>query len=147
MLYEDPRWMQNKERLGLLTNITLSRKLRGEKRITPEFEDMLSNLTFEEIIALKLELSSKMLHSTFIGAPLWYSLQHIVKDAVLKYAYSVANSAREAAALLGLPKCQLRGLLYKYRTENYYKVMLLHNKKKWLKDTKSFIDKEAELTP
>lgn len=146
-VYEDPRWKQQKIKLGLLHNITLSKKLREEGKITLEFEDMMSNLTFEEIMALKLELSSKLLHSTFIGAPLWYNLQHIAKDAVLKYAYSVANSAREAAALLGIPKYKFRKLLFKYRTENYFKSMIYRNKKKKTIDVKSFIDKESDLTP
>lgn len=145
--YTDPRWVQRKEELGLLTGITMSSKLRGEKKITPELEDMISNLSLEEVIALKLELSSKMLHSTFIGVPLWYNLQYIARDAVLKYAYSMSNSAREAAAFLGINKYKLRGLLFKYRTENYFKTLLLHNKKRWVKDVKTFEDKEIDLIP
>jgi hypothetical protein len=146
-VYADPKWIQKKEKIGLLTNVTMSRKLRGEKKITSEFEDMLSNLSLEEIIALKLELSSKMLKTTFIGVPLWNNLQYIVKDAVLKYAYSMANSAREAAAFLGISKYKLRGLLFKYRTENYFKMLIKYNKKRWDKETGSFRDKDFDLIP
>ena len=143
-IYEDPRWKYTKEKIGLIRNVTISRKLYEEGKITKDFENILSNLTFEEIIALKLELSSKMLKSTFIGAPLWYNLQYIVKDAVLKYAYSIANSSREAAALLGLPKYKIRKLLYKYRTENYFKMMIYRNRKKKHEDVTVFYDKETE---
>lgn len=146
-IYQDPRWKRKKTTLGLIHNITLSKKLLEEGKITREFEDMLSNLTLEEIIALKLELSSKILHSTFIGAPLWYNLHLIVKDAVLKYAYSMANSASEAASLLGLPKYKFRGLLFKFRTENYFKTMIYRNKKKKTIDVVSFTDKETDIFP
>ncbi len=133
-IYADPKWMKRKARIGLLNNVTLTRKLRIEGKITPEFEDMMSNLTLEDIIGLKLELSSKLIKSTFIGAPLWNNLVYICKDAVLKYAYSMANSAREASAFLGIPKWKLRLLLYRFRTENYFKTLIIQNKRKKNKD-------------
>ena len=41
---------------------SISKKLKRERRITEEFEVMLNNLSLEEIIALKLELASKILN-------------------------------------------------------------------------------------
>jgi hypothetical protein len=147
-VYADPRWQRRKDRLGLLSGFTLSSKLRNEGKVSPEFEDMMSNLTFEEVIALKLELSSKMLKTTFIGAPLWNNLIFICKDAILKYAYAMSNSSREASALLGIPKFKLKRLLYRFRTENYYRVLLQHKKRDKQKDVRNtFREEYSEIDP
>ena len=91
-----------------------------QDRITEEFEVMVSNLSLEEIIALKLELATKTLGGKFFGFPIWHSMHNIVQDAVLKYAFSTARTQGEAMRFLGLQKSDLNKLKKKYKIESYF---------------------------
>lgn len=74
----------------------------------------------EEVIALKLELSSKTQGSPLYGIPIWHSLNDIVKDAVLKFAISTTQTSSEAARLLGLDQNQLLPLIKKFKIYDYF---------------------------
>jgi hypothetical protein len=76
--------------------------LKKSKSIDGEFFDVLSSLSLEEIICLKLELASMFVKNKIYGVPLWHNLTQIVKEAVFNYAHSVSESPSEAAMLLGL---------------------------------------------
>ena len=81
---------------------------------------MLNSLSLEEIIALKLELSSKTQGSPLYGLPIWHSLNDIVKDAVLKFAISTTKTSSEAARFLGLDQSQLSPLIKKFKIYDYF---------------------------
>ena len=49
-------------------------KLKREKKITDDFEVMLNTLTLEEIIALKLELSSYNINNKLYNLPIWINI-------------------------------------------------------------------------
>lgn len=99
---------------------SLLKKLRKEGKINEEFEILLGNLTLEEIIAIKLELSAKTLGSPLYGLPLWSSLNNIVQDAVLKFAISTTYTSSEAARLLGLDQKHLYPLVKKFKILDYF---------------------------
>ena len=99
---------------------SISNKLKSEAKITTDFEIMLSSLTLEEIIALRLELAANAVNGKLYGLNLWKELPTIVKDAVLKYAYSACRTKNEAAAMLGINKNELRKLLKQFETENWF---------------------------
>ena len=71
---------------------SISNKLRKEKKITEEFEIMLSSMTLEDIIALRLELAAQAVNGKLYGQNIWRSIPDIVKEAVLKYSYSSART-------------------------------------------------------
>ena len=54
-------WKKQRRLQGKNKNYSLIKKLRLENRSNDEFEVMLSQLTLEEVIGLKLELASKVL--------------------------------------------------------------------------------------
>ncbi len=99
---------------------SLLKKLRAEKKINDNFEAILNSLSLEEIIALKLELSSKTQGSPLYGLPIWHGLNDIVKDAVLKFAISTTQTSSEAARFLGLDQAQLVPLIKKFRIYDYF---------------------------
>ncbi len=100
---------------------SISNKLRKEGKSSEEFEILFNNLSLEEVIALKLEASSRFgLKGKLYGLPIWYSLKNIVQDAVLKYALSATRSKREAARFLGIQENNFNVLLKKYNTESYF---------------------------
>ena len=99
---------------------SISNKLKSEGKINERFEIMLSSLTLEEIIGLRLELAAKTVNYKLYGLDLWHSLQDIVRDGILKYAFSAARTKGEIAAFLGIDKNTLKKLLKKYNITNYF---------------------------
>jgi len=107
---------------GKNRSYSIARKLRKEGKSTEELEVYLSNLSLEELVALKLEVTTRdMLKGKFYGFPIWRSLKYIISDAVLKYALSATRSKREAARFLGIQEKTLIELVKKYNTELYFK--------------------------
>jgi transcriptional regulator of acetoin/glycerol metabolism len=99
---------------------SIANKLKTENKINERFEVMLSSLTLEEIIGLRLELAAKTVNYKLYGLNMWHSIQDIVRDGILKYAYSAARTKGEMAAFLGIDKNTLRKLLKKYNIINYF---------------------------
>tara|TARA_Y100001972_G_C7606315_1_gene303881 strand:+ start:234 stop:602 length:369 start_codon:yes stop_codon:yes gene_type:complete len=99
---------------------SVSNKLKSDGKITGDFEVMLSSLTMEEIIALRLELAARSIGGKLYGLKLWESLPRIAKAAALKYSYSAARTKNEAAAFLGISKNEFRKLLKQYNITNYF---------------------------
>ena len=99
---------------------SISNKLKVNGKIDEKFEIMLSSLTLEEIIALRLELAAKVVNYKLYGTNIWNSLPSIVQEAVLKYAYSAARTKGEMASFLGINKTSLKRLLKKYDITNYF---------------------------
>lgn len=102
-------------------NYSVIKVLRDQKRSNEYFETMLNNLTLEEIIALKLELTYRSIGVALYGFPIWKSTNYIVRDAVLKYALSISTSKSMAARYLGVRVDVISNLLKKYNVENFFK--------------------------
>ena len=116
-------WKRKKLRKGRNTYYSLSKKLRQEKKSNDEFEIMLANLSLEEVIGLKLEISTKPVNNRLYGFPLWNNLTDIVRDAILKYAYSATRTQVEAMRFLGLRPDKFQKL--KKRYNRYYVLSLI----------------------
>lgn len=101
-------------------NISLSKKLREENKSNDLFEVMISNLTLEELIALKLEMTYKNLDSPIYGMKLFRVLNYLVQDAVIKFALSVTPTKYRARMFLGLDSKDFRVYLKKYDSEKYF---------------------------
>tara|TARA_R100000005_G_scaffold92117_1_gene65201 strand:- start:269 stop:637 length:369 start_codon:yes stop_codon:yes gene_type:complete len=99
---------------------SIANKLKLEGKIDEKFEIQLSTLTLEEILALRLELAAKCVNYKLYGTNIWKNLQHVVKDAVLKYAYIAGKNRTEMATFLGVDKSRLRKLLKQYDISNYF---------------------------
>jgi hypothetical protein len=113
-------WKRKKNYNGKNKNYSISNKLKKERRSNDEFEIMLSNLTLEEVIALKLELSTKPVSGRLYGIPIWNSLQAIVQDAVFKYAFSATRTQAEAMRFLGLKEQSFHILRKKFGIDDYF---------------------------
>tara|TARA_R100001198_G_C5076609_1_gene120178 strand:+ start:118 stop:486 length:369 start_codon:yes stop_codon:yes gene_type:complete len=113
-------WKRKKNYNGKNKNYSITNKLRKEKRSTEDFEIMLGTLSLEEVIALKLEISSRDLSKRMYGIPLWKNLLHIVQDAMLKYAFSSCRTQAESMRMLGLKESHFHELRKKYKPEDYF---------------------------
>ncbi len=110
-------WKTNK---GKSENYSMIRKLRNEKRSTEEFEVFLNQLSLEEVIALKLELSTASVGGKLYGLPLWQSMPNIIKEAVMKYAISATKTKGDAARFLGLTTATFNRLQKKFQIDEYF---------------------------
>jgi len=113
-------WNRKRKISGKNKNYSISKKLRKEFKSSEEFEVMLNNLSLEDIIALKLEISARVMGGYLYGMPIWKSIKYITEDAILKFALSATRTRAEAMRLLGLRRINYRGLQFKYKTESFF---------------------------
>jgi hypothetical protein len=113
-------WKRKRRHVGKNRNYSLSRKLKKDCRINESFEVMLANLTLEEVIGLKLELSSQPVGNRLYGFPIWHAMPYIIKDAVLKYAYSATKTKGDAMRFLGLRPNDFSNLSKKFNIDSYF---------------------------
>ena len=99
---------------------SIIRKLRKEGKLPEEAEIFVSNLSLEDLIALKLEIASKPIGGKLFGIPIWKSVPFIIRDALLKTAISVCRNKTEAASMLGKDIDTLDKLLKKYKTVSFF---------------------------
>lgn len=90
------------------------------------FEYILNNLTIEEIIQAKLELSTISLNGKLYGYPIYKNINQIVKESLIKFSLQFTNSQRQAAALLGLSVSEMKSYIRKHKLniKNNWKLML-----------------------
>ena len=99
---------------------SIENKLKSEGKIDEKFKAMLSALTMEEVIGLRLELAAKVINYKLYGINMWHSLPDIIKESVLTYVYSAGRTKGEMASFLGIDKASLKKLLKKYNVTNYF---------------------------
>ena len=113
-------WKKQRSLQGKNRYYSLSKKLRRENKSNDEFEVMISQLTLEELIGLKLELASKVLDGRLFGLPVLNSMHSIVQDAMLKWVYSASRTKGEAMRFLGLQQAHFISLIRKYKVDDYF---------------------------
>ena len=101
-------------------NHSFIRLLKEERKINENFLNIASTLRLEELIAVKLELSTKGLNNKLYNFPLWSAMPNITRDALLRYALSACQSKRDMAKFLGVPINKFNGILKKYKTEKLF---------------------------
>jgi DNA-binding protein Fis len=78
------------------------------------FEFILSNLTLEELITAKLELSARSLNGKLFGYPIYKNVQHIVREALVRFSLHFCRSQEKAANLLGLNVREFKSYIKKH---------------------------------
>jgi hypothetical protein len=106
-------------RSKIIEKFSLSSKLREESKSNDLFEIMVGNLTLEELIALKLELTYKNVGTPLYGIPLYRVLLSIVQDSLFKFALSTNPNLNRARMFLGMNTRQFYGYMKKYSVEEY----------------------------
>ena len=98
-------------------NYNLKNKLLKEKKIDNDFIEKLKFLKLEELIALKLLVSTSLLKGKLFNFPFLKFSTEICKEAVLRFALSQAKSKKEALLILGMKRADLSYYLKKYNLE------------------------------
>ena len=95
-------------------------KLRDNNLVSDDLLVLVNNLSLEDIIALKFELSSRMLKKRMYGFDIWRNSKYIVQEAMLKFAISATKSKKDAARFLGLDYTNFSKLVKKFNVEEYF---------------------------
>ena len=101
-------------------NYNLKNKLLKVKKIDHDFIEKLKFLKLEELIALKLLVSTSLLKGKLFNFPFLKYSTDICKEAVLRFALSQSNSKKEAQIILGFKKADLLYYLKKYNLEQEF---------------------------
>jgi len=81
---------------------------------------LFNSLSLEEIIALKLELSSKNINNKLYGFTFWSNSTKIMKEALILYAVAATKSKKEAARFLGISKKVFNDAYSQFQIEKYF---------------------------
>jgi len=76
---------------------------------------MLSTLTLEQIIGLKLECASRVSNGKLYGFNLWSKIVDIIKEGLYNATISIASTNKEACRILGINEQTFKSLKRKYR--------------------------------
>jgi len=109
---------------GFCSDLSFSDKLRKEKKSNEAFEIMLSALTLEEIVGLKLECSSRLTNGKLYGFNLWSNIVDITKEALYNAVISVTSTNKEACRILGINEQTFNSLKRKYMIREGYDIDL-----------------------
>jgi len=107
---------------GFCNDLSFSNKLRTQGKSNEAFEVMLSALTLEEIIGLKLECASRLTGGKMYGFNLWSNIIDITKEALYNAVISVAKTNKESTRILGINEQTFKGLKKKYKIREEYKI-------------------------
>jgi hypothetical protein len=105
---------------GFCKDLSLSKKLRDVNKSNEAFEIMLSTLTLEELIGLKLECASRLTDGKLYGFNLWANIVDITKEALYNAVISIVDTNREATRVLGINEQTFKSLKHKYDIKKSY---------------------------
>ena len=96
-------------------------KLTHEGVVSQDLLVLINNLTLEDLIAIKLELSCALVKNRLYGFDFWSNSNYIIREALLKFSISVSKSKKDAARFLGLDLRDFNTQYKKYDIESYFK--------------------------
>ena len=95
-------------------------KLKDNNLVSDDLLVLVNNMSLEDIIALKFELSSKMLKKRMYGFDIWRNSKYVVQEAMLKFSISATESKKDAARFLGLDYATFSKLIKKFQVEEFF---------------------------
>ena len=104
-----------------INNKSIINKLTHEGVVSQDLLVLINNLTLEDLIAIKLELSCALVRNKLYGIDFWSNACYIIREALLKFAISVSRSKKDAARFLGLDLREFNTQYKKYNIESYFK--------------------------
>ena len=104
-----------------INNKSIINKLTHEGIVSQDLLVLINNLTLEDLIAIKLELSCALVRNKLYGIDFWSNSCYIIREALLKFAISASRSKKDAARFLGLDLREFNTQYKKYNIESYFK--------------------------
>ena len=113
-------WNKKKKKPTKYQNYSIIKKFKSEGKLTNLDLNAINNISLENLIAIKLELTTRYLCGKFFGMPLWRITRLTVIDALLKTALSISPTKQEAARFLGVDYMDFNRYIKKYNTESFF---------------------------
>lgn len=101
-------------------NKSIIKKLKDQDKITDQMLASINQLSIEDLIAVKFELSACHVNNRLYGFNLWNKSNNIMKEALLKFAISTTKSKKDAARFLGLTYAEFKRVLTTYKVRDYF---------------------------
>ena len=92
-------------------------KVKKEDRINENFLNIVSDLTFEELLAVKIEMASRLFKGKLYNIPIWITMPRIVKEALLHVTINSCKTKTDMATFLGLTSEQFNEILRTYNLD------------------------------
>ncbi len=92
----------------------LKNKLLKEKKIDHYFLEKLTFISLEELITLKLLVSTEALKGKMYNFPFLKYASDICKESIIRFAISKANNRREVSLILGAKKAEIIKYIKEY---------------------------------
>ena len=106
--------------LGTNHYYSVRNKLIKNNLLNKDIERIINSLSLEEIISLKLELSSRTSKGKVYGFKIWHNLRSIVEEAIVLHTLSICKSLNESRNYLGLSTSSWTKVLKKYNPNKYF---------------------------
>ena len=114
-------YKRKRKNYGKNKNYSVINKLIKENKVNEKFLLNLNQLSLEELISLKLEMSVKTINNGYIyGIPIWNSLLDVTRDACLRFAISASRTKAEAANFLGISISTFKEYVEKYDVMSFF---------------------------
>ena len=113
-------WNKKKKSPTKYKSYSTINKFKSEGKITAESLNIINNISLEDLIAIKLELTTRYLCGKLFGIPIWRTARLAVTDALLKTALSISRTKREGARFLGIDYMDFNRLIKKHKTESFF---------------------------
>tara|TARA_B100000989_G_scaffold17167_1_gene11320 strand:+ start:3176 stop:3520 length:345 start_codon:yes stop_codon:yes gene_type:complete len=108
-------------KVNTLSSISTITKLKDQDIVNDQLLVCINRLKLEELIAIKLELSSQHVNNRLYGLDIWRRTSYIVRDGILKFSLSVSKSKKDAARFLGLSYVEFMKHIREFKTNEYFK--------------------------
>ena len=95
-------------------NYNLKNKLLKEDKIDKQFLEKLRFITLEDLITLKLLVSTEALKGKIYNFPFLKYSYEICREAVVRFALSKASNRKEASLIMGMKKADFLAHLKEY---------------------------------
>jgi len=101
-------------------NKSVIKLLKDKNLINDELLVCINNLSIEDLIAVKFELSANNINNRLYGFDIWRNSVYIVKEALLKFAISTTKSKKDAARFLGLSYGEFKRVVSTYKVKDFF---------------------------
>ena len=114
----------------VLKDYTVSKTLKRRGKSNEYFENMLTRLTLEEIVALKIEISMREANTALMGLPIYRNLSKMTKCGALMAAIGLSHTFEHASSILGMEPENFLFQTKKYNILRFFDEEVIDNLKK-----------------
>tara|TARA_B100000242_G_scaffold86259_1_gene57661 strand:- start:2425 stop:2742 length:318 start_codon:yes stop_codon:yes gene_type:complete len=98
-----------------MKDYSIINKLKDQNIINDQLLICINKLSLEDLIAIKLELSTNLLNNRLYGLDIWNKMDSITKEALLKFSLSVTKTKADASRFLGITQQNFNRICKTYK--------------------------------